>query len=156
MTCLMVFNINFYILIIMKKLFFISAASLIFVAFANNLSQAQTPGTGKDKGIGPFKNVTLGPIDKEKVKKGQSLFNNKCIACHDLDNKKLAPTLRNITKVREPEFILNQIVNPTEMQKSDPIAKAQFKKFNNLPMTDLKTSQAEALNILDYLRSVAK
>jgi cytochrome c len=138
----------------MKRIFLISAIAAIIISFGNSSIKAQT--TTKDKGIGPFKTVTLGAIDPAKVKKGQNLYNNKCVACHDLDKKKLAPPLRNITKTREPEFILNQIVNPTEMQKSDPIAKEQLKKYNNLPMTDLKTSQAEALNLLDYLRSVAK
>ena len=138
----------------MKKIFVISALTAIIITFGNLSSRAQEP--TKDKGIGPFKTVTLGPVDKDKVKKGQAAFNNKCTACHDLDKKKLAPTLRNITKTREPEFILNQIVNPTEMQKSDPIAKEQLKKYNNLPMTDLKISKIEALDILDYLRSVAK
>lgn len=138
----------------MKKIVIISALTSIIITFGNITSRAQEK--AKDKGIGPFKTVTLGPIDKDKVKKGQASYNSKCTVCHDLDKKKLAPTLRNITKIREPEFILNQIVNPTEMQKSDPIAKEQLKKYNNLPMTDLKISQAEALYILDYLRSVAK
>lgn len=109
-----------------------------------------------DKGIGPFKDVKLGAVDPVKAKKGMTLFMQKCFICHDLDNKKLAPPLRNITREVPPEFILNMIVNPTEMQKQDPRAQAQMKKYNNLPMLDQQLSQADALNILDYLRSVAK
>ena len=138
----------------MKKVFIISGLAAVILTFASITIKAQAP--TKDKGIGPFKTVTLGPVDQAKVKKGQAIFNNKCIACHDLDKKKLAPVLRNITKQREPEFILNMICNPIGMQKDDPIAKEQQKKYNNLPMTDYKTSQADALNLYDYLRSVAK
>ena len=112
--------------------------------------------TGGDKGIGPFKDVKLEPVDKIKVRKGLGIFMDKCFICHELDNKKLGPPLRNITKQDTPEFILNMIVNPVEMQKLNPRIKEQMKKYNNLPMLDLQISQSDALNILDYLRSVAK
>jgi cytochrome c len=119
-----------------------------------NKQGVQTP--EGDKGIGPFKDVKVGPIDQAKVRKGLSIFMQKCFLCHDLDNKKLGPPLRNITKEDTPEFILNMIVNPTEMQKQNEKIKEQMKKYNNLPMLDQQISQPDALNILDYLRSVAK
>jgi cytochrome c len=112
-----------------------------------------TPG---DKGVGPFKDVKLEPVDKMKARKGLSIFMDKCFICHELDNKKLAPPLRNISKEDSPEFILNMIVNPAEMQKLNPKIKEQMKKYNNLPMLDQQISQTDALNILEYLRSVAK
>lgn len=110
----------------------------------------------KDKGIGPFKDVKLGPVDQGKVRKGLTIFMQKCFLCHDLDNKKLAPPLRSITSQETPEFILNMIVNPTEMQKLNPKIKEQMQKYNNLPMLDQQISQTDALNILDYLRSISK
>jgi len=109
-----------------------------------------------DKGIGPFKNVTLAPIDKEKVKTGMSIYNNKCALCHELDINKIGPPLRNAVKTYSPEFILNMIVNPLEMQKSNESVKALLKKYNNVPMVDQKITQQDALNILEYLRSVVK
>jgi len=112
--------------------------------------------SGGDKGVGPFKAVKLGPVDQEKAKKGLSVFMQKCFLCHELDNKKLGPPLRNITKQETPEFILNMIVNPVEMQKVNDKIKDQMKKYNNLPMLDQQISQPDALNILEYLRSVAK
>jgi cytochrome c len=112
--------------------------------------------SGGDKGVGPFKDVKLGPVDKAKAKKGLTIFMQKCFLCHELDNKKLGPPLRNITKQETPEFILNMIVNPAEMQKLNAKIKEQMKKYNNLPMTDQQISQPDALNILEYLRSVEK
>jgi cytochrome c len=114
----------------------------------------QNPST--DKGIGPFKNFKPGPVDYSKAKIGKQSFTEKCTACHSLDKVVLAPALGNITKLRTPEFILNMIVNPSGMQKSNEEIKKQMKKFNNLPMTDQKISQEEAKNIYEYLRSVAK
>ncbi len=110
----------------------------------------------KDKGIGPFQDVKLSPLNPDKVKKGMALFNTKCIICHELDVKKLGPPIRNTTKVYTPEFILNMIVNPLEMEKSNETIKALLKQYNNLPMIDQKITQDEALQIFDYLRSVAK
>jgi|WetSurMetagenome_2_1015567.scaffolds.fasta_scaffold607626_1 cytochrome c len=111
---------------------------------------------GGDKGTGPFKDVKLGPVDQAKARKGLGIFMDKCFLCHELDNKKLGPPLRNITKQETPEFILNMIVNPVEMQKLNDKIKDQMKKYNNLPMLDQQISQPDALNILEYLRSVAK
>jgi mono/diheme cytochrome c family protein len=112
--------------------------------------------TEGDKGVGPFKEVKLAPVDQAKVRKGLNVFMQKCFLCHELDNKKLGPPLRNITKQETPEFILNMIVNPVGMQKENAKVKEQMKKYNNLLMLDQQISKEDAMNILDYLRSVAK
>src|ERR1035437_6381779 len=96
------------------------------------LSKAIKPelqATTVDKGVGPFKDVKLEPVDKIKAKKGLTIFMDKCFLCHELDMKKLGPPLRNITKQETPEFILNMIVNPAEMQKVNPKVKDLFKKY---------------------------
>jgi cytochrome c551/c552 len=150
----------------MRKILIPTVIIMIVMAFVqfsdqstsgNNCNNAGTPQTiSKDKGIGPFQNLTMAPIDKNKVKAGMTIFNSKCILCHELDTKKVGPPLRNIVKDYTPEFILNMMANPLEMQKSDPIVKNLLKQFNNVPMPDQKISQQDALNILDYLRSVVK
>ena len=134
---------------------FSAVLTILFSAFTNfssNPPQAQNP----DKGIGPFQNVTLAPLDKEKAKKGMAVFNAKCMVCHDLDANKVGPPIRNSVKTYTPEFIMNMIVNPTEMQKSNATTKELLKKYNNVPMTDQKISKEEALIIFEYLRSVVK
>jgi cytochrome c551/c552 len=110
----------------------------------------------KDRGIGPVKTVELGPINKKMTDDGKSIFNTKCIICHDLDQKKVGPPIRNITKDRTPEYIMNMMVNYAQMLKEDPILKDQFKRFNNVPMTDPALNQTQARSLLEYLRSVAK
>jgi cytochrome c551/c552 len=123
----------------------------------NSLSRIVYPqAVGTDKGIGPFQNVALAPIDKEKVKAGLAIFTNKCFLCHELDNIKIGPPLRNVAKDNSPEFVLNMIVNPLEMQKSNNTIKELMKKYNNVPMPDQKISQEDALTIYEYLRSVIK
>ena len=109
----------------------------------------------KDQGIGPFKgkNVDLGAINQKWVSEGKSIFSTKCVLCHELDQKKIGPPLRNITKERTPQYIMNMVVNPTKMQKEDPDVKLLIKKYNNVLMTELGISNDQARSVLEYLRS---
>lgn len=110
----------------------------------------------KDKGIGPVKSVVLGPLNKKMADEGKVLFNNQCVVCHDIDQKKLAPPLRNITKLRTPEYIMNLLLNSVQMQKENVTVKALLKQYNNLPMPDPAFNQAKARSMLEYLRSLEK
>jgi len=76
--------------------------------------------------------------------------------CRVLDTKKIGPSLRNITKERMPEYIMNLLVNAVQMQKQDQFVKDLIKKYNNIAMPDPGLSQAQARTVLEYLRSVAK
>lgn len=164
----------------MKKhlLFLISLMSFISVAgiCANILLKANAAETGPasfnavtsvpgiqqaitqdpNLGIGPVKKVEIGPLNNKMVNEGKNIFNAKCIICHDLDQKKIGPALRNMTKERTPEYIMNLMVNYAQMLKEDPLLKSTVKKFNNVPMTDPALNQEQARSLLEYLRSVAK
>ena len=109
----------------------------------------------KDKGVGPIKNIELGPIDMKIASKGKVLFNSKCLLCHDLDQKKIGPALRDITKIRTPEFIMNLLLNTLQMQQEDPIIKDLIVTYK-VPMTPPDFSKDQVKSVLEYLRSVAK
>jgi len=100
--------------------------------------------------------VEMGPINPQMVKAGNGLFTSKCVMCHDLDQKKVGPSLRNVTKERKPDYIMNVIYNTAKMQKNDPIFKGLLVKFKNVPMPDPNLTEAQSRSILEYLRSVAK
>jgi cytochrome c551/c552 len=100
--------------------------------------------------------VELGTVNPKIVNDGKGLYTSKCVACHDLDQKKIGPTLRNVTKERSPEYIMNVIYNTTKMQKNDPTFKALVVKFKNVPMPDPNLTEAQSRSLLEYLRSVAK
>ena len=112
----------------------------------------------RDKGIGPFrdKNIEIGAINQKWVSEGKGIFTSKCVLCHELDQKKIGPPLRNIFKDRTPEYIMNMVVNPTKMQKEDPNVKDLIKKYNNVLMTELGISNDQARSVLEYLRSVVR
>ncbi len=135
-------------------LFFLLVVILGFIGSPLS-SQASAP-QEKSHGIGPVKSVEMGPLNKKWVDEGKGIYNTQCIICHDLDQKKVGPALRNITKQRAPEFIMNLLLNSAQMQKEDPTMKALLKEYNNLQMPDPGLNQAKARSVLEYMRSVAK
>ena len=148
----------------MKNRSLLIVTTLVIVSFLSiGASISRTGNSGnvdpqetKDHGIGPVKNVVLGPIDKKIADDGKILFTTKCIICHEMDTKKIGPPLRNVTKDRAPEYIMNLLVNAPQMQKEDPIVKDLFKKYNNVPMPDPAFTQTQARAMLEYLRTMAK
>lgn len=108
-----------------------------------------------DNGVGPVKGVTLGPIDKKLVDAGAKVFNTKCIACHQLDSRLVGPPLRNITKKNTPEFIMNYLLNTTEMQKKDPVLIKLVNEYKIL-MPDQQLTKDDARAVLEYFRSTEK
>ncbi len=105
----------------------------------------------KNKGIGPIKEVQLGPIDQELVRRGEEIFKMKCSACHEFDKDKVGPALKGITKRRTPEWIMNMILNPDEMLEKDPIAQELLSKyFTRMPFQNVSEEDARA--ILEYFR----
>ncbi|MEJ2051194.1 MAG: cytochrome c, partial [Calditrichota bacterium] len=67
---------------------------------------------------------------------------------------KIGPALRDVTKQRTPEFIMNLLVNTSEMEQKDQTMKKMISEYA-VPMTDLHLSETEARALLEYLRSVA-
>ncbi len=109
----------------------------------------------KDKGIGPVTSVTIGSLDNALAEKGKASFTVKCTPCHntpDLDTKKIGPSLKGISKIRTPEWIMNQIMNPVEMSQKDPIAKDLFFTYK-IQMVSQNIPQDEARSLLEYFRS---
>jgi mono/diheme cytochrome c family protein len=133
-----------------------SFLTIIFIVSAGFTILQQTKPQNQDPGVGPVKNVVTGPIDNTMVADGKKIYLAKCVVCHDLNTKKIGPPLKNITKERMPEYIMNLLVNAVQMQKQDPFVKELLKKYNNVLMPDPAISQAQARTVLEYLRSVAK
>ena len=135
--------------------FALIVAITLFIGTCVQKAEASIP-QDKSHGIGPVKKVELGPLNKKWIDEGKGLYNMTCVACHDIDQKKLGPALKNVTKERSPEFIMNLLLNTAQMQKDDRTVKELLKEYNNLPMPDPGLNQAKARSVLEYLRSLAK
>ncbi|MGE5393163.1 MAG: c-type cytochrome [Candidatus Saccharibacteria bacterium] len=142
----------------MKKHFFFLLNSLVIVSMLTLVAGLQQSySQDKDLGVGPVKSLKLDPkLDDNMISEGKSIFNSKCSVCHELDQKKVGPPLRNITKDRTPEYIMNLLLNTEKMQQADPNVKALIKKYNNVVMVNPQLTQPKARSVVEYLRSVAK
>ncbi|WP_281755284.1 c-type cytochrome [Neptunitalea chrysea] len=108
-----------------------------------------------NKGIGPVTALTFpAGIDTGLAEKGKAIYMEKCTACHMATKKLVGPALKGVYDVRSPEWVMNMIINPIEMLKKDPIAKALQEECNGAVMIDQRISQEDARSIAEYLRTL--
>jgi cytochrome c len=108
--------------------------------------------TGSGKGVGPVTDtVDLASLDESKKDAGAKLFQEKCSACHKLDERYIGPALVGVTQRRQPEWILNMILNPDVMIVQDPTAKGLLATFLT-PMANQHLTRGEAECVLVYFR----
>lgn len=117
---------------------------------AGNLTSFET-----ENGIGPITEDTqLAAADPSRATSGQDIFIKKCATCHYLDHKKTGPMLRDVTKRRSAQYILNQILNPEQMGKMHPDGRklvAQYAQY----MTIQGITRENAEDLLNFLRTEA-
>lgn len=114
---------------------------------AAGLSQEQM-----EKGIGPIKDVELSAsIDAALAAQGGEIFATKCAACHKLDQRYVGPELGQVLSRRQPEYVMNMILNSEEMVQQHPTAKALLAQFLT-PMPNQHLTEADARAVLEYLR----
>ena len=110
-----------------------------------------------EKGIGPITQVQLAEdVDDALARTGEQVFQAKCSACHKLHERYIGPPLFDVTSRRAPEYIMNMILNPTEMLQKHPTAKELLAQYNFTPMADQNLTETEARAILEYLREAGE
>lgn len=112
------------------------------------------PSQNTDKGIGPVTEIKLDSINPALAENGKVIFETKCIACHKLDMKLTGPPLKEVTKRRTPEWIMNMVLNPVEMTQKNLIAKTMLENFK-VQMVTQDLTKEDARAVLDYLRKEA-
>ena len=132
-----------------KKFLVISMIMSLFLTVA---CKDKPVGPMENKGIGPVKSLTLGAIDAEMVKKGEEIFKLKCNSCHKMDEKYVGPALKGTTTRRTPEWIMNFVLNTTEMLEKDPIAKELLVQYMT-KMIEQGLTEEDARAILEYMRN---
>lgn len=127
------------------------ALSESFEDFENRIA-AEFPRTN---GIGPVSAVSLGAINMAMALEGEELYKNKCSSCHKPLQKYVGPAPVGIFERRNPEWIMNMILNPVEMVEKDPVAKELLKRYL-APMANQSLTQDEARKILEFFRTLKK
>ncbi|GAB4292459.1 MAG: hypothetical protein Kow0098_12450 [Ignavibacteriaceae bacterium] len=129
--------------------------------FSNTKTTGQNDGSDLtpfelENGIGPVKEkLQLGEIDPKLVAKGEEIFNQKCAACHKLDDRYVGPSQRDLLERRTPEYVMNMMLNPDEMLKRHPEAKKMLAQYMT-PMPNQNLTYDDARALLDYFRKVVK
>ncbi len=109
----------------------------------------------ENKGIGPVDSVAIGEeIDEEMARMGKEVYSRKCTACHKVGATFIGPPPNGILERRTPEWVMNMILNPTEMLQKDSLAKALFMEFDGQLMTDQQVTVEEARAMLEYFRTL--
>ena len=107
-------------------------------------------------GIGPITELKLdGDIDEAIAKKGEDLYSSKgCTACHNPTMTIIGPAPEGIFGRRNPAWVMNMILNPTEMLQKDPTAMSLLKEYNNIMMLNQNLTENETRAIAEYFRSL--
>ena len=105
-------------------------------------------------GIGPVESLTFIDYNEELAAKGDVLFGQKCTACHKIDKRYIGPAIKGIYKRRNPAWVMNIMLNPTEMIKKDPIAIQLLKDYNNVVMYNQNLTFDEARALAEYFRNL--
>lgn len=141
--------------LIIPLLILLSAAACTDSAPQNAAPSSATSAAapaGKDLGVGPVRSVVLeSAIKADLAQKGKTLFEAKCSACHKMEERYVGPALKDVTKRREPEWIMNMIMNPQEMTQKNDIAKELLGEYL-VQMTFQNLSEDETRAILEYFR----
>lgn len=88
-----------------------------------------------------------------KADEGEQLFKTTCAACHTIGKGRLVgPDLSGITQKKSQEWLVPFIKSSTTViQSGDADAVAIFKEYNSLMMPDVAYSEAQIVNILNYI-----
>jgi cytochrome c2 len=93
------------------------------------------------------------PLNQEWVSFGQKVYNLKCQSCHKLTEEKLVgPGWKNVTKRREPHWIMNMVTNVEMMLESDPEAQKLLEQCL-VRMPNQNLSQEDARKVIEFMRS---
>jgi hypothetical protein len=93
------------------------------------------------------------PLNQQWVTEGNSIYQVKCQACHKLTDEKLVgPGWKNVTKKRQPEWIMNMITNVDVMLEKDPEAQRLLEECL-VRMPNQNLAKEEARKVLEFQRS---
>ena len=84
---------------------------------------------------------------------GRYIFTTHCAACHTIGHgEKIGPDLLGVTNVRDHSWLERFISTPDKViAEKDPIAVALYKKYNGVNMPNLRLTDAELHNLIDFL-----
>jgi len=130
----------------------LAALAVLVVCTRQQAASAADPGQAGDMGIGPVKELKLGPVDQKLADKGKQIFDAKCAACHGLDKAIAGPPLGGVLSQQTPEFVMNMILNTAGMEAQNATVKKAMSKYG-MSMPSPGLSQQDARAVVEYFRT---
>ncbi|HVF82558.1 MAG TPA: cytochrome c, partial [Sphingomicrobium sp.] len=90
----------------------------------------------------------------EGMTEGETLFMTRCSACHSIGggSGRLGPDLAGVTDRRPRAWLMRRIKEPDRMRAAkDPATMAVAAKYPNMRMPNLRLSDVQVAEIIDYL-----
>ncbi|HET9746878.1 MAG TPA: c-type cytochrome [Chitinophagaceae bacterium] len=93
------------------------------------------------------------PLNAEWVAVGKSIYELKCQSCHRLTDERLVgPGWKDVTKRRQPVWIMNMITNVDMMLETDAEAQKLLEQCM-VRMPNQNITREEARQLLEFMRS---
>ncbi len=87
---------------------------------------------------------------------GQAIFERNCFACHTIgEGVRVGPDLKDVHQRRERDWLERWVADPLGMAENDPIGQQILAEWNNVPMAPSFLSDAEIVEVLDYIQLVS-
>ena len=101
-----------------------------------------------------FSQADAVPTDPAVISAGESLFNNNCKVCHNIDGRLIGPALANIYDRRDLPWIYAFVQNSQKVINSgDEYAVNLYNEYNQVAMTSFDTfTDDEVLSIVAYIK----
>lgn len=116
----------------------------------------EEPGESTTTGESTTNSIDLtAEIDPALVEKGKAVFDVKCVACHMFDTRMIGPALAGVTQRRQPDWIMNMVMDPVMMTETDSIAKALLAEYG-IQMINQNINEEDARALLEYFRDYDK
>ncbi|MBK9318079.1 MAG: cytochrome c [Bacteroidetes bacterium] len=96
--------------------------------------------------------VLSNPLNMEWVEAAKTIYDTKCLSCHKLtDEKVVGPGWKDVTKRRQPVWIMNMITNVDMMLEEDEEAQKLLEQCL-VRMPNQNISQDEARQLIEFMR----
>lgn len=89
------------------------------------------------------------------ISRGEELFRSRCDSCHSLGTEsRLGPGLQGVTNRRDKAWLTRWLKTPDQMlAEKDIIAIELFKQYKQLPMPNLRLSDADVNALITYMET---
>lgn len=95
-----------------------------------------------------------------QISSAEDLFRTRCASCHTigqgdvvkLAEQRIGPDLYNVTRQRDRQWLRRWLAEPDKMlAEKDPLAMALLAQYKNIPMPNLRLTEAEVTQLLDHI-----